>query len=386
MTTQNIMKPISRKPKSLAGTMVANRAKSKGFTIVELMVSLVLGLLLIGGTISIYLSNQESFRTADAISKVQENGRFAFELMSRDLRDAGSNPCALKAVSSVIRDASATTPWWADWASGTVVGYDGNQTGGGAVVGTLSGNRVTATDAITVLRTSLDDGDLRTIQGHDYASTSITLNTVTGYQAVTPVLACDFSSGAIFDVWAVSNSLVQLDHQTTSPSLNCTVDFSYPLQTDCTGGTSRTFAVGGYVTKLDSGFWYIGINSRGTRSLYRHTITRGLVGGVTQIVTEAREMVPDVQDMQIEYLTRDRTLTSNDLAASWITASDAVFSASNGEWREMTIGANTKNNQEVVAVRITLSLVAPDGYSIEGVPITRTTYGVIKLRNREVKS
>lgn len=368
--------------KSARSSSKAALRLNRGFTLVELMVALLLGIILIGGTISLYLNNQQSFRTTEAIAKVQENGRFAFELLSRDLRDAGSNPCALKAVTSVVRDASATIPWWANWSAGTVIGYNGDQSGGGAVVGTASGERVTATDAITVLRTSLDDGDLRTIQAYDFASTSITLNTVTGYAATTAALACDLNSGAIFDIWAVSNSLAQLDHQTSSPSMNCTALLGYPLQNDCTGGSTKTFAVGGFVTKLDSGFWYIGVNSRGTRSLYRHALTRS--GSI--ITTEPREMVPDIEDMQIEYLTRDRTLTTNDLATAWIPASDNLFIDANGAWREMTIGSATRNNQEVVAVRITLTLVAPDGFSIEGVPLRRTAYGVIKLRNREVKS
>ena len=358
----------------------------RGFTIVELMVSLLLSIIVVGGTVGIYLNNQESFRVTQDIGKIQENGRFAFELMTREIREAGSNPCALKAVASVIRDGSGTTPWWADWNNGTLIGYDGTQSGGGAVVGTATGNRVTATDAITVLRADINDDSLRTIQAHNVTSTVITLNSTTGYQDAVPVIACDLSSGAIFDVWAVSPSLVQIDHQTTAPSSNCTALLGYPLLNDCTGASTKTFAVGGFVTKLDSAFWYIGNSPRGTRSLYRETITRRLVGGVPTIATEAREMVPDVQDMQIEYLTRDRTLVSNDLAGSWVSAADTKFDAVNGAWREMTVGTGTRNNQEVVAVRLTLTLRSPEGIKIEGVPITRTTVGVIKLRNREVKS
>jgi type IV pilus assembly protein PilW len=361
---------------------VSRTQASRGFTIVELMISLLLGILVVGGAIGIYLNNQQSFRTTQDIGKIQENGRLAFELLSREIREAGANPCALKAISSVIRNTSSVAPWWADWNSGTLVGYDGAQIGGGATVGTTSATRVVSTDAITVLRGSMDDGVLRTIQSHDVTATVITLNTVTGYQSAEPVIACDLSSGAIFDVWSVSTSLVQLDHRNTSPSSNCTALLGYPLADDCSGPTTKTFAPGGFVTKLDSAFWYIGNNVRGGRSLYRSTITRS--GGA--IVTEGREMIPDIDDMQIEYLTRDRTLTVNDLASSWVSASDAKFAAGTGQWREVTIGTATRNDQEVVAVRITLTLSSPEKISIEGVPIRRTTVGVIKLRNREVKS
>lgn len=352
---------------------------------VELMVSLLLGIILIGGTISIYLNNQQSFRITQDIGKIQDNGRLAFELLSREIREAGANPCAIKAISSVIRVAGAT-PWWADWNNGTLVGYDGSQGGGGAVVGTSTAQRVTATDAITILRAAMNDNLLRTIQAHDTATTSITLNTTTGYQSAEAVIACDMTSGAIFDIWGVSPSLVQIDYQNSAPSSNCTVLLGYPLASDCLTPRTKTFSVGGFVTELDSAFWFIGNSPQGTKSLYRTTLTRGTVLGVPTIITEPREMVPDVEDMQIEYLTRDRTVIGADLAASWVNAADAKFSAVNGGWREMTIGAAARNNQEAVAVRITLTLTSPDKLTIEGAPIKRTTVGVIKIRNREVKS
>jgi hypothetical protein len=96
-------------------------------------------------------------------------------------------------------------------------------------------------------------------------------------------------------------------------------------------------------------------------------------------------MIPNVEDMQIEYLTRDRLLANNELAPSWVSASDAKFSSVNGAWRELNIGAAMANTQEVVAVRVTLTLSSPDQISIGGVPVRRTTVGVIKLRNREVR-
>lgn len=117
----------------------SNRGRQSGFTIVELMIALVLSLVVVGGAISIYLNNQESFRTNDSLAKIQENTRFAFELLARDIREAGSNPCGVKAVASTIRDVSATTPWWADWNNGTLVGYDGTQTVPTLAVGTHRG-------------------------------------------------------------------------------------------------------------------------------------------------------------------------------------------------------------------------------------------------------
>ncbi|WP_019625999.1 PilW family protein [Thioalkalivibrio sp. ALJT] len=65
----------------------------RGLTLVELMVAMLIGLLLIGGTISIFISTQQTYRTQEAMSRVQESGRFAIERIARDAREAGYLGC-----------------------------------------------------------------------------------------------------------------------------------------------------------------------------------------------------------------------------------------------------------------------------------------------------
>ncbi|GAB6067344.1 hypothetical protein JCM13664_06620 [Methylothermus subterraneus] len=56
---------------------------------VEILVALVIGLVLIAGVIQIYAANQQTYRVAEASSRIQENARFAMELLGRQLRMAG---------------------------------------------------------------------------------------------------------------------------------------------------------------------------------------------------------------------------------------------------------------------------------------------------------
>lgn len=60
-----------------------------GLSIVELMVSLVLGLLLMTGVIQVFLSSRQTYATNEAIARQQENGRFALEFIARSARMAG---------------------------------------------------------------------------------------------------------------------------------------------------------------------------------------------------------------------------------------------------------------------------------------------------------
>lgn len=59
-----------------------------GVTLVELMVSLVLGLVVIAGALQLYLISSSSYRSQEAAAQMMENGRTAVELLSRDLRMA----------------------------------------------------------------------------------------------------------------------------------------------------------------------------------------------------------------------------------------------------------------------------------------------------------
>ncbi len=61
----------------------------RGFSIVELMVAMVIGLFLIGALIEVVLSGKKSFTAADHFSRLQENGRVTVNMLSRDLKRAG---------------------------------------------------------------------------------------------------------------------------------------------------------------------------------------------------------------------------------------------------------------------------------------------------------
>ena len=67
--------------------------RCRGVTLIELMISMMLGLIVIGGVVSVVLAGKQSYRTNEALSQVQESARTAFELMARDIRQAGANGC-----------------------------------------------------------------------------------------------------------------------------------------------------------------------------------------------------------------------------------------------------------------------------------------------------
>jgi type IV pilus assembly protein PilW len=76
----------------------------RGIGLVEIMVALTLGLVLMGGVLQVFLSNKQTYRMQEAHARLQENGRFAMEKISRDIREAGYWGCASRSVSASLKN------------------------------------------------------------------------------------------------------------------------------------------------------------------------------------------------------------------------------------------------------------------------------------------
>ncbi|NDY71796.1 prepilin-type cleavage/methylation domain-containing protein [Desulfobacter hydrogenophilus] len=66
----------------------------KGFTLIELMMTLVIGAMITGAAYATYLSQQKAYYTQDQVAEMQQNLRAAFSIIAIDLRMAGYDPTA----------------------------------------------------------------------------------------------------------------------------------------------------------------------------------------------------------------------------------------------------------------------------------------------------
>lgn len=95
---------IRRRPTQIR----VNRTAHRGVTLVEIMVSLVIGLVLVGAVTAMYLSNRQAFRQVESVARLQENSRIMFEIMNRDLREAGGTPCGRRVA---VTPSETVTAW-----------------------------------------------------------------------------------------------------------------------------------------------------------------------------------------------------------------------------------------------------------------------------------
>mgnify|MGYP000532936696 FL=1 len=68
--------------------MYFNKQAQRGFTLVEIMVALGLGLFLTAGASQIFLTTKNTNRTQENLSRMQENARFAMYFLTNDIREA----------------------------------------------------------------------------------------------------------------------------------------------------------------------------------------------------------------------------------------------------------------------------------------------------------
>jgi type IV pilus assembly protein PilW len=68
---------------------IAAKRSSRGVSLIELLVSLVIGLLLVAGAASVYLQSRDTYRTSETAARLQEVARYALDTIEPDVRMSG---------------------------------------------------------------------------------------------------------------------------------------------------------------------------------------------------------------------------------------------------------------------------------------------------------
>lgn len=309
-----------------------------GFTMVELMIAMLLGLIVVGGVVSVFLANQRTYRTNQALGDVQDSARTAFELMSRDIRNAGLTGCDNSGRIANVLTASpgggGTAQWWANW-SGNVTGYSATQTDPTVAIGTSANNRVAGSDSLTLLGGDTMGYSVKT----DVEPTgTFTLNeTSANLQNGDVVIICTPDHAAITQINSYNaGTTITFKHEKSGSPGNCTKDLSYP--TVCSSSSSYVFVPNSQVTKLSAVDWYLGINSAGGKSLYRVSVAT--VSGVP--TATAVEMVRGVTTLTLNYhQTGDTAFKTASAISNWGLV-DAVQSTIAVESTDQRAGTDVK--------------------------------------------
>ena len=90
------------------------------------MIGLVLGLLIMGASVQAFLANKQTYRFNSALSRMQEDGRYAVAAMARDIRMAGFVGCASRQQIPINAEAVPDSPL-VDLGSSAIIGFDDSE-------------------------------------------------------------------------------------------------------------------------------------------------------------------------------------------------------------------------------------------------------------------
>ena len=342
---------LSARRHSLCGRP-APRSAVRGLTLVELMISMMLGLLVVGSASAIFISNRQTYRATEGLGRVQENGRMAFELMSRDLREAGGNPCGnadRKEPMKLVNVLNATSNWWANWSDG-IVGYE-------AAMTTAPANRIAGTDAVALMSGDTSSGV--TVVSHNPTSAQFQVNTTGhGMNDGDIAIVCDWRQASLFQISnaqpGINTTIVHNPGGAVSPG-NCSKGLGYANPPKCTvNGTPYQYGANSMVVRLHAVRWFIGSTPGGGRSLFRSTLVNQ--GGV--LVARDQQIAEGVNNMQLQYLLEG--------AVGYVDATAIPVN----RWRNVT------------AVRVNLDMLSADRAGVGGAQLARRIAHTVTLRNR----
>ena len=338
---------------------------------------MLIGLLVLAGVIQVVLNSKRSFIDNQEVSFIQDNTRYALDIIVKDLRAAGYKGCArsLLTTVNVIDFTKINTP-----------------TGGsGSLADAFSFNSMPFNGTETKSKTDLKDPDLSSFLPSGVLPDTITIQTLPNEREVTlnshnpksgnlitsqPVNLPDGTPLMIIDAHCQNVALVAAgtggkDNTTIklTGNLNCSTGLTSTDEASCTQGkinTIKPLKSGSVITPYLVNRYFIGkanasINTT-MPALKRQYLTS--IGGIPTFREE--EIAQGVENMQVWYgLDNGQKRVAND---TFITAEEV-----NGRW------------DQVVAVRIELTLRSSmpvqaatkdnDGY------LRKTVASTVSLRN-----
>ena len=308
-----------------------HRRRQGGLTLIELLISLVIGLLVLGALLVVYLGSRSAYRSSDSLARVQEAGRFAIDFIAQDARMSGFMGCRSRNLT--IDDqtlVNITQP---------VVTFNGSRDG---VSGFNDGTGWT--NPTTVTRTA---GDVITFRRTTGMAVGISSNSDPVARTVTlRHNSIGLGNGELAVLGNCERAVVF--RVTNNPALTGIGDYPTVLEYKATGGGTDgtlgndttipvpTFNVGSRaeVLRFVETSYFIGQNAAGRPSLFR-----AVSGSATP-----EELVDNVEDMDIVY-GLDTTLPDQDGVIDEYRRADQITAA---------------NWSRVVSARISLLVVGPE--------------------------
>ncbi len=329
---------------------LARGATCRGLSLVELLVSMAVGLIIMSGVITVMVDSKESLVTEEQISYIQDNARFALEQLSYDIRMAGYFGCSTQGeLTNSVNNSTNDANWM--YSSTGIKGFEYSELGDSDFPAELSGDISANTDVVVINRG--EPNDSLSITSHVPAAATIHLSEPSTLEVgqILVIASPNCSNMAIFQMTGPTNttSPSEANHNTggsVQPG-NCRKALTSGY--DCSNPPIASFygtpyPPGSTLMEFSSNAYFIRASeTTGLPSLYRQTL---IVDSGSNADTEAQELASGVEDLQIIYgLDTDATADGK---------IDRYYSADNIPYDLADPATGYIAWDRVIAVRITL--------------------------------
>jgi type IV pilus assembly protein PilW len=239
------------------------KQKTKGFSLVELMVAITIGLIILVSVSGIFITSKKSYNVQDRLARLQENARFAMLYIMKDLRLAGYYGCVTEFDPSTLSN-SLNTPVGMTFQLAAPL--EGLKAGAAAWLPTMNpslpAGMAAGSDAIAMVLANSSDASLGLTAEMADVTDPVTVAATTLVKKDDIVTVADCSHTDVFQVTGVnpSGGDIQLAH---APSAS-------PAPGNATGSLGHTYGpTGGKLIKFAYRRYYIGTGASGVPSLFR---------------------------------------------------------------------------------------------------------------------
>ncbi|ADE14082.1 type IV pilus assembly protein PilW [Nitrosococcus halophilus Nc 4] len=254
------------------------RRRQRGLSITEILVATTVSLLLTAGVTQVFVNSKQGYRVQEALSRLQENGRFAINLISRDVRSAGFFGCAGSTTRIVNTLNNASQYAW-DFST-ALQGFEATSatTWTPALDSTIT-SPLGGRDVLTLRHAS---GNLAKVKPPFMPNTSADLHTDTdnGLSQFDIVMVSDCIDSAIFQISSANPD--------TSGSLAHNTGVGTPG--NATKDLGKIYTNKAAIIRVTTSTYYLRNNPEGDPALYR------IVGNAAP-----QELIEGVEDIQILY-------------------------------------------------------------------------------------
>jgi type IV pilus assembly protein PilW len=340
---------------------------NRGFSLVELMIALGLGLLVIEAILAAFSSVRSASRTSTGVGQVTDSGRFALDFIQQAARSAGFMACndTARQVSLLsvgpgpdpLRydvtnraggyEAVGTGPGTAVALAALPVVASGNaaawiSSGGGPLAAQLAGQVVAGSDVLVVQSTAVG-GPMTSVATIVDGAGDFTVTDGTGFAAGQIAVISDCTKSAVFQIAQVAGTTIS--HATGGAPGNAT------------GKLLPGFSPGAQVGVLDTIVYFIGVGADGDGALF------SMRTGGASVFGSPQELVPDIENLQVLY---GIDANGTQSVSQYVTANQVTALGAGGNFNSV--------------ISIVVSLLAASGPAAVPLPPAAPTFTLARTR------